>query len=63
MNKYFIMQPRQSGKTQKAIYEYLKNPEDSLFICRIIPKSNHSGYYLQWLECLLCTCILLHVVF
>lgn len=33
MNKYFIMQPRQSGKTQKAIYEYLKNPEDSLFIC------------------------------
>lgn len=27
------MQPRQSGKTQKAIYEYLKSPEDSLFVC------------------------------
>ena len=35
MNKYFLMQPRQTGKTTKAIYEFLKHPEESLFV---VPK-------------------------
>jgi hypothetical protein len=35
MNKYFLMQPRQTGKTTKAIYEFLKHTEESLFV---VPK-------------------------
>lgn len=33
MNKYFFINPRYSGKTSKAIYEYLKSPEDTLYVC------------------------------
>ena len=32
MNKLFFMQPRQSGKTDKAIYEYLKDPDNTIFV-------------------------------
>jgi len=32
MNKIFLMQPRQSGKTSKAIYEYVKDPDNTLFV-------------------------------
>jgi ABC-type methionine transport system ATPase subunit len=32
MKTIFLMQPRQSGKTTKAIYEFLKDPTNSLFV-------------------------------
>jgi len=32
MNKYFFISNRQSGKTNKALYEFSKNPENSVFI-------------------------------
>ncbi len=32
MNKYFFISNRQSGKTHLAIYEFLKNPEESIMI-------------------------------
>lgn len=32
MNKYFLMQARQTGKTSKAVYEYLKDPLNTVFI-------------------------------
>lgn len=32
MEKIFLMSPRQSGKTDKALYEYLKDPENTIFI-------------------------------
>lgn len=32
MNKYFYLLPRQTGKSTMAIYEYLKDPENSLLI-------------------------------
>ena len=32
MKKYFYLQPRQSGKTTIALYEYLKNPDETLFV-------------------------------
>ena len=32
MNKIFLMQPRQSGKTTKAIYTFLKDPENTIFV-------------------------------
>lgn len=32
MKKIFLMQPRQSGKTTKAIYEFIKDPNNSLFV-------------------------------
>lgn len=32
MNKYFLMQARQTGKTSKAVYEYLKDPLDTVFV-------------------------------
>jgi hypothetical protein len=33
MKKTFLMQPRQSGKTTKAMYEYLKDSENTVFVC------------------------------
>ena len=33
MVKYFFISNRQSGKTTKAIYEFLKDPENTIFIC------------------------------
>lgn len=32
MNKIFFLQPRQSGKTGKAIYEYIKDSDNSIFV-------------------------------
>ena len=32
MKKYFFMQPRQTGKTTKAMYEYVKDPENTIFV-------------------------------
>lgn len=32
MRTIFLMQPRQSGKTTKAIYEFLKEPDNSIFV-------------------------------
>ena len=32
MNKYFLMQARQTGKTSKAVYEYLKDPLNTVFV-------------------------------
>ena len=32
MKKYFYIQPRESGKTHKAIYEFLKEPEETLLV-------------------------------
>lgn len=32
MKKYFLLQPRQSGKTTKALYEYSKDPENTIFV-------------------------------
>lgn len=33
MRKIFLIHPRQTGKTDKAIYEYLKDPENTIFVC------------------------------
>lgn len=33
MKKYFFISNRQSGKTTKAVYEFLKDPKNTLFIC------------------------------
>lgn len=33
MRKIFLLNPRQSGKTDKAIYEFLKDPDNTIFIC------------------------------
>jgi hypothetical protein len=32
MRKIFLMQPRQSGKTTKAMYEFVKDPENTIFV-------------------------------
>lgn len=32
MRKVFLMQPRQSGKTTKAMYEFLKDPDNTFFV-------------------------------
>lgn len=32
MRTIFLMQPRQSGKTTKAMYEYLKDPDNTIFV-------------------------------
>lgn len=32
MNKIFLIQPRQAGKTTIAIYEFLKDPENSVLV-------------------------------
>jgi hypothetical protein len=32
MRKIFLMQPRQSGKTTKAMYEFAKDPENTIFV-------------------------------
>lgn len=32
MAKIFLMQPRQSGKTTKAMWEYIKDPENTVFV-------------------------------
>lgn len=32
MKKYFLLQARQTGKTTKAIYEYLKDDKNTLFV-------------------------------
>lgn len=32
MRKIFLIQPRQSGKTTKAIYEFIKDPENTMFV-------------------------------
>jgi hypothetical protein len=32
MNKYFFIEPRQTGKTTRAVYEFLKEPETTLFV-------------------------------
>lgn len=33
MRKIFLINPRQSGKTDKAIYEFLKDPDNTIFVC------------------------------
>lgn len=43
MKKYFYIQNRQSGKTTMGVYEYLKNPKDSIFIV----KNNHIASYIS----------------
>ncbi len=32
MRKVFLMQPRQSGKTTKAMYEFVKDPDNTIFV-------------------------------
>lgn len=32
MKKYFFLEPRQTGKTTKAIFEFLKEPDTTLFV-------------------------------
>jgi len=32
MEKYYFVQPRQTGKTTLGIYEFIKNPEETLFV-------------------------------
>jgi len=32
VKKYFLVQPRCSGKTQLAIYEYYKDPDNTIFV-------------------------------
>jgi hypothetical protein len=32
MNKYFFLQPRRSGKTTMALYEFSKDPENTIFV-------------------------------
>lgn len=32
MRKVFLMQPRQSGKTTKAMYEFAKDPDNTIFV-------------------------------
>ncbi len=32
MNKIFLIQPRQSGKTTKAMYEFVKDPDNTIFV-------------------------------
>lgn len=34
MKKIFLLQPRQTGKTTKAIYEYIKEPNDTILVLR-----------------------------
>jgi len=41
MNTIFLMQPRQTGKTTKAIYEFLKDPENSLFVTVNVETAKH----------------------
>jgi len=43
MKKIFLMQPRQSGKTTKAIYEYIKDPENTIFVTHSLTAA-HSIY-------------------
>lgn len=38
MRTIFLVQPRQSGKTNKAIYEYLKDPENTIFVVNKMEK-------------------------
>lgn len=33
MKKFFFISNRQSGKTTKAVYEFMKNPEETILIC------------------------------
>lgn len=37
METTFLIQPRQSGKTSKALYEYLKAPKDTIFVVHSDP--------------------------
>jgi hypothetical protein len=39
--KIFLIQPRQTGKTTKAVYEFLKDPDNTLFITHKIEVSKH----------------------
>jgi len=32
MKKVFLIQPRQSGKTTKAMYEFVKDPDNTIFV-------------------------------
>ncbi|MFA5297857.1 MAG: hypothetical protein WC389_06570 [Lutibacter sp.] len=32
MRKVFLMQPRRSGKTTKAMYEFVKDPDNTIFV-------------------------------
>jgi len=32
MRKVFLIQPRQSGKTTKAMYEFVKDPDNTIFV-------------------------------
>jgi hypothetical protein len=34
MKVIFLIQPRQSGKTTKAMYEFIKDPDNTLFVTR-----------------------------
>lgn len=33
MKKFFFISNRQSGKTTKAVYEFMKNPEETILVC------------------------------
>jgi hypothetical protein len=39
--KIFLLQPRQTGKTTKAVYEFLKNPNNTLYITHNIDSVKH----------------------
>jgi hypothetical protein len=41
MNKYFFISNRQSGKTHLAIYEFLKNPEESILVVQNYKQIKH----------------------
>ena len=41
MKKVFLMQPRQSGKTTKAMYEFVKDPDNTIFVTHSYDKVKH----------------------
>ena len=41
MRKVFLMQPRQSGKTTKAMYEFVKDPDNTIFVTHSYDMAKH----------------------
>ena len=49
MRKIFLLQPRQSGKTERGIYEFQKDPNNTMFVTfnehMVKYITNRTGYY------------------
>lgn len=43
MNKYFNIWPRQTGKTTKAVYEFLKDPQYTLYVAHNMNLANFAS--------------------